>query len=132
MPRPMDDVLSRLIDRYGLGHGFHNLAGRQREFLLCSQIKDNSDSCAQRTVKIYGINRESGVTFLDMIDSYAYVFHKNGPGGMGDYAIARIPVFQRALGLTSAPKCLGGQRYLFQLSDYSGVRVVFATLKDRV
>ncbi|MBI2659714.1 hypothetical protein HYX07_00960 [Candidatus Woesearchaeota archaeon] len=132
----MEGQIVQLRERYGEQHDYPALTEQQRALLLASDIKDNTDGCGQRTVHVGGISQEAGTTLLDILDSHNYVFHGNGPGGSGDYAIARIPVFKRALGIARnlrdvGPRNVGGQTYLFELPD-SKVEVRYATVKDRV
>lgn len=128
----MEDQIAQLMYRYGRRHDFHHLTSQQRALLLAPDVIDNTDSCGQKTVRVVGIARGSGRLLIDLIDSYTYISHKNGPGGWGDYALARIPVFKKALGSVDSPNRLEDQRYLFRLADSSEVRVRYATEKDRV
>ncbi|MFW5746355.1 MAG: hypothetical protein ACOCWQ_02260 [Nanoarchaeota archaeon] len=129
--------LSTLRQRYGT-YPFHHLTQHQQDLLLHRGIIDKTDGCGYRTVEVNSINTTEATErpatqrpVLHLVDAYTYVFQKNAPGGRGDYAIARIPVFQGALGVKDYPTRLSPATFLFQLPDASVV-VEYITQKDRV
>jgi len=125
--------MTQIAQRCGARHDYQVLSEQQRALLTSHSIMDNTDGCGWKTVEIKNITEKLDGTLLDILDVHHFLFHRNGPGGSGDYARARIPKFKRALGVTEDPiKLLGSQTYLFQLDGGASVCVEFDSQKDRV